>query len=97
VAPVLLPCGHRRLDHQRLRRRGYRRVNRRRVFTGVVAERRKERTIENLDGHCIICGHGRMGLDRVKGPDGVIEPGEVKVGAGTNEEPRRLEELADAG
>ncbi len=31
------------------------------VLTGVIAERRRERTIENLDGHYIICGYGRVG------------------------------------
>ena len=31
------------------------------VLTGVIAERRRERTIENLTGHYIICGYGRVG------------------------------------
>src|SRR5206468_5289721 len=31
------------------------------VFTGAVAERRRERTIERLDEHFIICGYGRVG------------------------------------
>jgi voltage-gated potassium channel len=31
------------------------------VFTGVLAERRKERTIERLGDHFIICGYGRVG------------------------------------
>jgi voltage-gated potassium channel len=31
------------------------------VFAGVIAERRKERTIQNLSGHYIICGYGRVG------------------------------------
>ncbi len=31
------------------------------VFTGVLAERRKERTIERLRDHFIICGYGRVG------------------------------------
>jgi voltage-gated potassium channel len=32
------------------------------VFTGVLAERRRERTIESLTDHYIICGYGRVGL-----------------------------------
>jgi voltage-gated potassium channel len=31
------------------------------VFTGALAERRKERTIEHLHDHFIICGYGRVG------------------------------------
>ncbi len=31
------------------------------VFTGVLAERRRERTIERLNDHFIICGYGRVG------------------------------------
>jgi voltage-gated potassium channel len=31
------------------------------VFTGVMAERRRERTIERLHDHFIICGYGRVG------------------------------------
>jgi voltage-gated potassium channel len=31
------------------------------VLTGVVAERRRERTIEKLNDHFIICGYGRVG------------------------------------
>ncbi len=31
------------------------------VFTGALAERRRERTIEHLDNHFIICGYGRVG------------------------------------
>jgi voltage-gated potassium channel len=31
------------------------------VLTGVLAERRKERTIERLSDHFIICGYGRVG------------------------------------
>jgi voltage-gated potassium channel len=31
------------------------------VFTGVLAERRRERTIERLTEHYIICGYGRVG------------------------------------
>jgi voltage-gated potassium channel len=31
------------------------------VFTGVLAERRRERTIERLRDHVIICGYGRVG------------------------------------
>ena len=31
------------------------------VFTGVLAERRRERTIERLNHHFIICGYGRVG------------------------------------
>lgn len=31
------------------------------VLTGVIAERRRERTIENLVEHYIICGYGRVG------------------------------------
>jgi voltage-gated potassium channel len=31
------------------------------VFTGALAERRKERTIERLENHFIICGYGRVG------------------------------------
>ena len=31
------------------------------VFTGVLAERRRERTIERLREHFIICGYGRVG------------------------------------
>jgi voltage-gated potassium channel len=31
------------------------------VFTGVLAERRRERTIERLHDHYIICGYGRVG------------------------------------
>src|SRR4029077_12862927 len=31
------------------------------VFTGVLAERRRERTIERLRNHFIICGYGRVG------------------------------------
>ena len=31
------------------------------VFTGVLADRRKERTIERLHDHFIICGYGRVG------------------------------------
>jgi voltage-gated potassium channel len=31
------------------------------VFTGVLAERRRERTIESLTDHYIICGYGRVG------------------------------------
>jgi voltage-gated potassium channel len=31
------------------------------VFTGVLAERRRERTIERLHDHFIICGYGRVG------------------------------------
>jgi voltage-gated potassium channel len=31
------------------------------VFTGALAERRKERTIERLRDHFIICGYGRVG------------------------------------
>ncbi len=31
------------------------------VFTGVLAERRRERTIERLTDHFIICGYGRVG------------------------------------
>jgi voltage-gated potassium channel len=31
------------------------------VFTGVLAERRRERTIERLSDHYIICGYGRVG------------------------------------
>jgi voltage-gated potassium channel len=31
------------------------------VLTGVVAERRRERTIERLKDHFIICGYGRVG------------------------------------
>jgi len=31
------------------------------VLTGVLAERRRERTIERLDNHYIICGYGRVG------------------------------------
>ena len=31
------------------------------VFSGVFAERRRERTIQRLDDHFIICGYGRVG------------------------------------
>ncbi len=31
------------------------------VFTGVLSERRRERTIERLRDHFIICGYGRVG------------------------------------
>ena len=31
------------------------------VLTGVLAERRRQRTIERLDDHFIICGYGRVG------------------------------------
>ena len=31
------------------------------VFTGALAERRRKRTIDRLDGHYIICGYGRVG------------------------------------
>jgi voltage-gated potassium channel len=31
------------------------------VFTGVFAERRRRRAIEQLSGHYIICGYGRVG------------------------------------
>jgi len=31
------------------------------VFTGALAERRRERTIEHLRDHFIICGYGRVG------------------------------------
>jgi len=31
------------------------------VLTGVIADRRRERTIESLNGHYIICGYGRVG------------------------------------
>jgi voltage-gated potassium channel len=31
------------------------------VFSGALAERRKERTIEHLNHHFIICGYGRVG------------------------------------
>jgi voltage-gated potassium channel len=31
------------------------------VLTGALAERRRERTIENLHDHFIICGYGRVG------------------------------------
>jgi voltage-gated potassium channel len=31
------------------------------VFTGALAERRRERTIDHLDNHFIICGYGRVG------------------------------------
>ena len=31
------------------------------VFTGVLAERRREKTIERLRDHFIICGYGRVG------------------------------------
>ena len=31
------------------------------VFTGALAERRRRRTIEQLSGHYIICGYGRVG------------------------------------
>src|SRR5436305_5562686 len=31
------------------------------VFTGALAERRRERTIEQLRDHFIICGYGRVG------------------------------------
>ena len=31
------------------------------VLTGVLAERRRERTIERLHDHFIICGYGRVG------------------------------------
>jgi voltage-gated potassium channel len=31
------------------------------VFTGVLAERRKERAIQRLQDHFIICGYGRVG------------------------------------
>jgi voltage-gated potassium channel len=31
------------------------------VFTGALAERRRERTIEHLNDHFIICGYGRVG------------------------------------
>src|SRR3954447_2012633 len=31
------------------------------VFTGVLTERRRERTIERLHDHFIICGYGRVG------------------------------------
>jgi voltage-gated potassium channel len=31
------------------------------VLTGVLAERRRERTIEGLSNHFIICGYGRVG------------------------------------
>lgn len=31
------------------------------VFTGALAERRRERTIEHLHDHFIICGYGRVG------------------------------------
>jgi voltage-gated potassium channel len=31
------------------------------VFTGVLAERRRERTIDRLHDHFIICGYGRVG------------------------------------
>jgi voltage-gated potassium channel len=31
------------------------------VFSGALAERRRERTIENLHDHFIICGYGRVG------------------------------------
>jgi voltage-gated potassium channel len=31
------------------------------VLTGVLAERRRERTIEGMQGHFVICGYGRVG------------------------------------
>jgi voltage-gated potassium channel len=31
------------------------------VFTGAIAERRRQRTIERLSDHYIICGYGRVG------------------------------------
>src|ERR1700759_521531 len=31
------------------------------VFSGALAERRRERTIEHLHDHFIICGYGRVG------------------------------------
>src|SRR4051794_41856522 len=37
------------------------------VFTGVLAERRRERTIERLHDHFIICGYGRGGRQGAEG------------------------------
>src|ERR1700751_3047971 len=31
------------------------------VLTGVLAERRRQRTIERLNDHYIVCGYGRVG------------------------------------
>src|SRR4051794_41967536 len=36
-------------------------------FTGVLAERRRERTIERLHDHFIICGYGRGGRPGAEG------------------------------
>jgi voltage-gated potassium channel len=53
------------------------------VFTGAVAERRRERTIERLDEHFIICGYGRVADEfRAAGvPYVVIDFREESVGA----------------
>jgi voltage-gated potassium channel Kch len=76
------------------------------VFTGVIAERRREWTIEHLSGHSVICGSRRVGRRvsdgfRAAGVDDVVP--DIREEAvhgdhrrGRNE--RRAEDLfADAG
>jgi hypothetical protein len=69
-----------RLDDRRLRRRRYRRDHRRRSPDRRLIRTARERTIERLRDHFIICGYGRVA-------------GDVIVGVGTTEELQRLEHL----
>jgi voltage-gated potassium channel len=70
------------------------------VLTGAPAERRRERTIERLRDHFIICGYGRVGRRVAEELQMSNEPyaiRDVLVGVGNAEELRRLEHLFAAG
>ncbi|MCW2975260.1 MAG: transport system, NAD-binding component [Actinomycetia bacterium] len=70
------------------------------VLTGALAERRRERTIERLRDHLIICGYGRVGRRVAEELQMSNEPcvsRDLLVGVGNAEELRRLEDLFAAG
>jgi voltage-gated potassium channel len=70
------------------------------VLTGALAERRRERTIERLRDHFIICGYGRVGRRVAEELQMSNEPyaiRDVLVGVGNAEELRRLEDFFAAG
>jgi Trk K+ transport system NAD-binding subunit len=63
------------------------------VVSRALAERRRNRTIQSLHDHFIICGYRRLAEELRREPDVTLDPGDVIVVVGTTDELQGLEDL----
>jgi len=85
-----LPAGRR--GTLRVRRERARRVHRARRAGHAYGHRRRRRAIERLRDHTIISEYSTA-LDATPSADEVLEAGAVRIGVGTTEELRLLDQL----